>query len=548
MIWLALLTPQPEKCVITCFFLMAASLRWTLNTILRICARHGTPINQWKICSGKYIYVVDYAEAGGVTIGPAQKISVAYTKVFATGSFMSACRRWNEKEAADKTWGNFKTLIAAAQRQHKQIQGESAACPGYHACNASVGQTEDQMADAAIWALASLVTATAADRGMVATLTEANARLTRQLEERPKKFNEVKVLLKKERAERGGCITFTPSLDNYWWYQGYKVIRSHTNQSCTFPKDGHKREATKNNNMGGSQANKELFAVVTSLNNREKFEDFLFLTPPLLYHDETVIVDSGCTGHFLLIDAPCRNKIKVKNPLRVRLPNGETMDSTNTSSLDIPEISEAASVEHFPPYMANNSLLSVGQLCNDGYYVTFRIDDIKIYNLAGKSILKGQRDLGTGLWRINLRSNTHQLKIAEANNVYELRNTGMLVNYLYTAMFSPTKSALLQAVKKGHPTTWSGLTEDTINTYLKITPSTAMGHMNQKCQNVRLTRKEVTSDLEDGTFTPVSLGTQNCLVYTMVIDQGQLYTYLTGRFPIRSSNENWYVMVCYSYD
>jgi hypothetical protein len=46
---------------------------------------------------------VDYTEAGGITLGLAQKISVAYTKVFATGSFTSACRRWNEKEATDKT-------------------------------------------------------------------------------------------------------------------------------------------------------------------------------------------------------------------------------------------------------------------------------------------------------------------------------------------------------------------------------------------------------------------------------------------------------------
>jgi hypothetical protein len=44
----------------------------------------------------------DYSEAGGVTIGPSQKINVGYAKIFATGQFMSACRRWNEKPAAEK--------------------------------------------------------------------------------------------------------------------------------------------------------------------------------------------------------------------------------------------------------------------------------------------------------------------------------------------------------------------------------------------------------------------------------------------------------------
>jgi hypothetical protein len=50
-----------------------------------------------------------------------------------------------------------------------------------------------------------------------------------------------------------------------------------------------------------------------------------------------------------------------------------------------------------------------------------------------------------------------------ANNVYELRNTGALINYLNKALFSPTKAAVLQAVKDEHLITWPGLTEDAIN-------------------------------------------------------------------------------------
>jgi hypothetical protein len=44
----------------------------------------------------------DYSEAGVVPIGPSQQINVGYAKIFATGQFMSACRRWNEKPAAEK--------------------------------------------------------------------------------------------------------------------------------------------------------------------------------------------------------------------------------------------------------------------------------------------------------------------------------------------------------------------------------------------------------------------------------------------------------------
>jgi hypothetical protein len=77
------------------------------------------------------------------------------------------------------------------------MQGESAATAGYHSANAAVGQTEDQLAEATIGALANLSTATAADRGMVATLTEANARLGKQLEDSSNELRELKALLKK---------------------------------------------------------------------------------------------------------------------------------------------------------------------------------------------------------------------------------------------------------------------------------------------------------------------------------------------------------------
>jgi hypothetical protein len=134
--------------------------------------------------------------------------------------------------------------------------------------------------------------------------------------------------------------------------------KKHTSHSCSYPKDGHKRDTTKANNMVAIQANKELCVGATSLNNSEKFEDCH--TPPLLERHETAIVDSGCTGYFLLINAPFRNKFKSRNPLRVSFPNGETMESTHTASLDIPELSEAASVAHIFSGIANHSLFSVG--------------------------------------------------------------------------------------------------------------------------------------------------------------------------------------------
>jgi hypothetical protein len=163
--------------------------------------------------------------------------------------------------------------------------------------------------------------------------------------------------------------------------------------------------------------------------------------------------------------------------------------------------------------------------------------------------LKGARDSATGLWRINLRKEHHQPQQAVANNVYELSNTGALVNYFHKAMFSPTKYALLQTVKNGHLVTWPGLTEKATNKHLNLTPATTMGHMNQRRQNIRYTSKTpITSEIEDITTTTTNSGTKNHLIYSVLADQGQLYTDLTGTFPVRSSTGNWYVMVCYVFD
>jgi hypothetical protein len=116
---------------------------------------------------------------------------------------------------------------------------------------------------------------------------------------------------------------------------------------------------------------------------------------------------------------------------------------------------------------------------------------------------------------------------------------------LHKALFSPTKYALLQEVKNGNLVTWPCLTEEAIHKHLKLTPATAMGHMNQRRQNIRSTSK---TPIEDVPTTDTNLGTKIHLVYAVLVDQGQLYTDLMEKFPVRSSKDNSYVMVCYVFD
>jgi hypothetical protein len=174
----------------------------------------------------------DYSEAGDAPIGPSQQINVGYAKIFATGNFMSTCRRWSKKPATEKTWTHFKSHFAAAHRQHKQMQGETAAHTEFHSDNAVMTHNEDQMAEATIGALANLATTTAADRGVVAALTQANSRLVKQLEETASELRELKALIHQKRRDKRGPRSFNSYSSNYCWTHGYKVVKTHTSLTC----------------------------------------------------------------------------------------------------------------------------------------------------------------------------------------------------------------------------------------------------------------------------------------------------------------------------
>jgi uncharacterized protein with von Willebrand factor type A (vWA) domain len=95
------------------------------------------------------------------------------------------------------------------------MQGESAAHVGYHSSNSAMTQNEDQMAEATIAALENLATATAAGRGVVTALTQANSRLVKQLEENASELRELKALINQERRDKRGPRNVNPSSRNY---------------------------------------------------------------------------------------------------------------------------------------------------------------------------------------------------------------------------------------------------------------------------------------------------------------------------------------------
>jgi hypothetical protein len=97
------------------------------------------------------------------------------------------------------------------------------------------------MAEATIVALANMTTSTAADRGVVAALTQANSRLEKQLEENPSKLRELKDLLNQERRDKRSPRSINPSSSNYCLTHGYKVEKRTQALVATPPNPATKR-------------------------------------------------------------------------------------------------------------------------------------------------------------------------------------------------------------------------------------------------------------------------------------------------------------------
>jgi hypothetical protein len=75
----------------------------------------------------------------------------------------------------------------------------------------------------------------------VAALTQANARLAKQLEDNSNELRERKAMLNQERSAKRGQLSFNLSPINYCWTHGFKLGSTHTSLTCKTQKPGHNK-------------------------------------------------------------------------------------------------------------------------------------------------------------------------------------------------------------------------------------------------------------------------------------------------------------------
>ena len=232
----------------------------------------------------------DYADDGGQPYTAEQLLRIAYTLVFKTGLYFEDCKTWNTRPANQHTWDNFKIHFQTAQRLLRD-QMRTTKQAGFHSNFAQhthppITQPPAEYQEALI----NLASSAAADRELLTKLATSVAAINQhinKLNHQPTQppplvqtnndttttstalssvttsLNELQQQLnnlKKENASLRNNRLRRPRSrrdnGNYCWTHGYCVGNKHSSETCQNKAPGHQDRATRDNTMGGSQANK----------------------------------------------------------------------------------------------------------------------------------------------------------------------------------------------------------------------------------------------------------------------------------------------------
>ena len=205
---------------------------------------------------------LEYADSGNSPFTNAQIVTNAYILIFSTGQLERACEEWDSKAEADKTWPNFKTHFRAAHQRYIKQQRLRQSHFNSPQGQANVAQEQIDTQHQTALALQALADATADDRYAVANLSMANKELTSHLDTMTSKVASLETKISSLEVKIDKLITLSPrkntydrNSNHYCWTHGRTFNSNHTSKNCTQRKEGHKKNATLHQKMGGNDRN-----------------------------------------------------------------------------------------------------------------------------------------------------------------------------------------------------------------------------------------------------------------------------------------------------
>ena len=82
-----------------------------------------------------------------------------------------------------------------------------------------------------------------------------------------------------------------------------------------------------------------------------------YTTAKLKIAKNMAVADAGATGHFVLPGTPVTNIKIARHPLKINLPDGDCLTSTQTCTLDTPWLPNEEKEAHIVPGLAHSSEL-----------------------------------------------------------------------------------------------------------------------------------------------------------------------------------------------
>ena len=270
----------------------------------------------------------------------------------------------------------------------------------------------------------------------------------------------------------------------------------------------------------------------------------------------TAKIDSGASKHYFTKDAKhvLHNVHTITNGQSVSVPNGETISPDERGYLNLPHVSShAKSTTIFPKLQ--QSLISVGQLCDDGCTATFSKNYV-IVKQGHKTVMTGSRNISDGLWDLSFPINQTMNYIIEKG-----RTLKDLAQYHHASLFSPKPSTLHAAQNNNQLITFPGINSINFAKHMPTSVSTSKGHLDQERSGLQSTKSvgattppelELTVD-EKADFYPERIEnntkTHECMaLITPFKESEKAFMDSCGRFPHKSSRGNEYIMIVYDYD
>ena len=235
------------------------------------------------------------------------------------------------------------------------------------------------------------------------------------------------------------------------------------------------------------------------------------------------IADTGATSIFIMDGVDVVNKRPATTPLIINLPDGRKVHSSHVCDITIPGLPQVLT-GHVVPHLAIASLMGIRPLCDAGCTVTFDKEKCDvIYN--GNVILRGIKDVSTGLWTLPIKATKSALPRSSPNidraqgNIeihpgvnlasftHSVKTRANGVKFAHQSLCNPKISTLLKAVRRGFLKGCPNLSEKLILKYLNPSPATAKGHMKRPRHGIRSTRTTVGHTPVVPTIVPVQMPT-----------------------------------------